>query len=79
MKTLVHIECISENAYFMQFYVIISDLPSFIQLALNVIEYIGDLPVESNITSLIFFEISLWSRILVNQVVSTFHYGPGFW
>ena len=33
----VHIECIyGEVSYFMQFYVIIPDLPSFIQLASNV-------------------------------------------
>ena len=34
---VVHTEYISENAYFMQFYVIIPDLPLFIQLASNVI------------------------------------------
>ena len=32
MKRLVHLECTTENAYFMQFYVIIPDLPSFIEL-----------------------------------------------
>ena len=35
---VVIIECISENAYFMQFYVIIPGLPSFIQLASNAIK-----------------------------------------
>ena len=52
MKKLIHIECISENAIFMQFYVIIPDLPSFIQTALSVIRnncflflFLMDLPM----------------------------------
>ena len=64
MKILVHIERISEHAYFMQFYVIIPDLPLFIQLALNVSRNNGDLPAESNITS---FQQNF---ILVHQVLS---------
>ena len=34
-RTLIYIGCISENASFMQFYVILPDIPSYIQLALN--------------------------------------------
>ena len=51
--TVVHIECISKNAYFMQFfmlsYQIYLHLYSWPQMLR---EIIGDLPVESNITSL---------------------------
>ena len=48
MKILVHMECISENTYFMQFYVIIPDLPSLNSRPYMLIEIIGDIPVESN-------------------------------
>ena len=43
MKILIYLGCISENAIFMQFYVILPDIPSFIEPAL-----IGDLPKASN-------------------------------
>ena len=39
IKILIHMGYISENAIFMQFYVILPDILWFIQLALNVIRY----------------------------------------
>ena len=48
MKILIQKGCVTENAIFMQFYVIIPDTPSFIQLAVTVTRNNFDLPVVSN-------------------------------
>ena len=45
MKILVYIGHISENAIVMEFFVILPDVPSVLQHALNVMKIIGDLPI----------------------------------
>ena len=49
MKILIHIGCVTKNAIFMQFYIIVPETLSFIQPAFAVIkEMIGNFLVVSN-------------------------------
>ena len=64
MKILTQIECISENAIFMHFYVTFPDIPSFMQLALTVTRNNGGLLIMTMTSFFQSFVLVHFKRII---------------